>query len=335
MEINQAIVHLIEKDRNASAKLQLRHATIPVTNRLHHLGEAILKVYNDKTGKIYGTFHDNPASYPFQGFLANYMNGNDSFTSFTHQAMNHLKVIIDRVNFATGGYVLFIHYTQSANDYLFIVILHDTFGAGVDRDTLNLREADHLDISKLHMAARVNYSFIRASEHDVKYLSAVKGRGADDVARYFIEFIGCNDITNPKTQTRNLLQAVKDYCNQRGFGDTDIQKLKKDVFCYCEERRIKGEPVYLESLARHIDPDDPDRFLIIANSEKYAIDDGFNPDREALRRLKYIKYNGDISISFPMEMLGNKVQYKDGILTFLDIPVGLRQQLENDSNERF
>ena len=69
------------------------------------------QAYYRKSNPNYGVFNSNTTTYPYQTMLKSYANGDLSFLQFTQSAMNHLFGIIDNVSQATGGYVVFAHYT--------------------------------------------------------------------------------------------------------------------------------------------------------------------------------------------------------------------------------
>ncbi|WP_235662134.1 nucleoid-associated protein, partial [Pseudomonas savastanoi] len=79
---------------------------------------------NAKQGKAWGFFHAESGAYPFSGWLKEYFDGSQDFTSFSRVAIKHLQTLMEASNLSTGGHVLFAHYQQGMTEYLAIALLH-------------------------------------------------------------------------------------------------------------------------------------------------------------------------------------------------------------------
>ena len=110
-----------------------------IENLLADLNES----YNAKQGKAWGYFHEESGAYPFSGWLGQYLEGNQDFTAFSRQAVEHLQKLMEESNLSTGGHVLFAHYQQGMTDYLAIALLHHSEGVTVT-ESLDVAAARHL-----------------------------------------------------------------------------------------------------------------------------------------------------------------------------------------------
>jgi len=333
MVINNSIIHQLSKERNSKSTINLRESILQVNNQLNQLLCEIKKVYNEKTGKSYGVFENNITLYPLSVLLKKYLTNEISFIEFTKEAMNLLKNKIDTENLATGGYLLFVHY----DCFFMVVMLNDKNGVSISNDTLDIIETNHLDLEKLHLAARIDLTLWQSEGS--KYLSFVKGRNTGDyVSNYFREFIGCTDYTSSKEQTELLLVSVDNYCKQKEFDDERKKSFKHSVFEYCENKRKNKELVYLEDLSHYLDEDNPNDFFEFANSNEAKLNSGFEPHRDTLSRLQ--RYNGkdsDLIISFNSDLLGNRVIFNRVESTLLinklpkDLEIQLNKMYEDES----
>ena len=327
MSIINSVVHRLEKERNKKSLLKLRDSILEVGEPLENLLFEIRKVYNKKTGKSYGIFKNDISIYPFSDFLRQQIDDELEFIEFTKKAMSLFKSKIDIANLATGGYVLFIHY----ENYLMVVMLNDKSGVTIDDKTLEVLDTNHLDLEKLHLAARIDLESWNLKDSQ-KYLSFVKGRNSSDsVSLYFREFLGCTDYTDPKEQTQILLKVVDEFCSNKGYDNDEKQNYRQRVFDYCEKKRKQREPIYLEDLSHILDEENPDEFLQFANSEEYGLNSGFEPHRDTLQRLKrYVGEDTKLTIKFEAELLGKRIIYNsnDKSLLINKLPASLENQLD-------
>ena len=327
MPILNSIVHRLEKERNTKSVLKLRDTILDVNEPVENLLSEIKKVYNNKTGKSYGIFESDITIYPFSNYLKNHIDKKLEFIDFTKKAMSLFKSKIDVANLATGGYVLFIHY----DNYLMIVMLNDKSGVTIDDKTLEVLDASHLELDKLHLAARIDlYSWNKKDSQ--KYLSFVKGRSSNDsVSLYFRGFLGCTDYTDPKAQTQLLLKVVDDFCSNKQYNNDERQNYRQRVFDYCDDKRKNREPVYLEDLSHNLNEENPGEFLQYANSEENGLNSGFEPHRDTLQRLRrYVGQDNKLTIKFEAELLGNRIIYDPDNKSLLinKLPVSLENQLD-------
>jgi len=193
MPIRHCIVHLIEKKPDGTpAVLHARDSELGNSQAIENLLADLNESYNAKQGKAWGFFHEESGAYPFSGWLAQYMEGNQDFTAFSRQAVEHLQKLMEESNLSTGGHVLFAHYQQGMTDYLAIALLHHSNGVTVT-DSLDVTEARHLDLGQLHLATRINISEWQNNKQSKQYISFIKGKNGKKVSEYFRDFIGCQE----------------------------------------------------------------------------------------------------------------------------------------------
>ena len=112
------------------------------------------------------------------------MTGTEDFTSFSREAVEHLTSLMEESNLSVGGHVLFAHYQQGMTDYLAIALLNQSDSVTVT-DTLDVTPSRHLDLSKLHLAARINLSEWQNNKQSKQYISFIKGKNGRKATDYF------------------------------------------------------------------------------------------------------------------------------------------------------
>src|SRR5690606_35773247 len=159
---------------------------------------------------------------------------------------------------ATGGYVLFAMYEHQQAEYLIIVMLKSKPGMTFD-EALELASVNHLDMDRLHFAARVDLTkWCDASGE--RYISFAKGRAAE-VADYFTAFMGVDEVEKSSETTALLVGAVADYLKDVMELDPDeVESEKSRAYTYCADKMRKKSPLYLEEFSAFLDEDNPERF---------------------------------------------------------------------------
>jgi nucleoid-associated protein len=322
VNIKHVIAHLLEKKQlERECTLRLRDLELAHSDRMERLVDHIRKLYNTRTGRGYGKFEPDRM---LTTALKDFHEARTDFVTFTHLCMADLSSRIREANLATGGYVIFVAYEDRAADYLMVVMLKATPGVTFDRE-LEILDVEHLDLNRLHFAARVNLS--DWYEGGERYISFVKGR-AIDISSYFRAFIGVDEIVEGREDTRRLVAALTDYCDATGLTEQQAEDLKARVHSYCANKVRNDEPLYLEELSTFVDEARPDAFLEFANDREVAGE--IEIDRTSLRAL--VRYQGkdrDVSVGFNASALGTRVVFDRvaDTLTIRGVPASLREQL--------
>lgn len=328
--MEHAIIHRLTKARGQNSQVHLRDQELDISSPpLERLMDEIREIY-EKTGKSRGVFEDDLTNFPFQRMIDQFLDQADNFVKFTGDAMRYFKYTIDQENFATGGYILFVLYQEGQNQFLMVAMLNDVTGTAIEKDNLEVIDIVHLDTKHLHLAARLNISFWK-SEEQKQYLSFIKGRGAGDVSRYFLKFLGCTDYSNSRDQTKKLKEAIDAFCVDRGFDQAKKKAIKQKIFEHCEEKRKKKESVSLETLSFLVDEEKPDEFLIFANSDDIGLDSIFEPHRDMLRTFQFFTLEKQgVKLSFNKNLLQKEVFLKGDDLVFTNLSSDWLNQLREE-----
>lgn len=298
MQILEAIIHHIDKKRNEIAlPAATRNTRLPIDERLTTIVKDIIQIYG-RTVSGYGTFNPDRAVHTFPSLLNGYTSQSEDFIQFTQDVTRLIRSKMARLPLATGGYPLFLRFTNQGQDWVLIAMLKLKAGTGINQNTLDLSDTLSFDISHLHEAVRININKWRQDEQP--YLSFVKKKASNqDVSHYFLDALGCTDYTDSKANTITVLEALTDYCENSSLSPEQKNEARRRTYEYCEEKFNAGEPVNLSSLSSRINDQQPDEFANFVRNGDYEVGETFEPNKTIYTRLKIIKGRvGNTNISF-------------------------------------
>ena len=302
----RVIVHKVETEQFSEVcEVTLRDTPLPPNQTVTDLLSEILKLYNRRTGRGLGVFNANEDLSRFSVRLANYLETPDdeSFTKFSIRAMTLLKAEMEKQELSTGGYVVFAHIgTQNGTSRVLAAMLRDKVGSAIDAD-LNVTQRIHLDLDKLHVCCEVKISDWQNAEG--QYLSFIKGQASNSTPKYFLDFIGCDEFSDARTQTEELHRAAKDYSAKHIPRENRVDFYRK-ITKYCEEKLHENKAVFLDDLSRYLNEELPQHFLEFINEHDYKIGTGFEPNKNSLKKFKWIGgHNESMTLRFEAKLLAN------------------------------
>jgi nucleoid-associated protein len=331
MPIRHSIVHLIDKKPDGSpAVLHARDRELGESPAIENLLADLNDSYNAKQGKAWGLFHSESGAYPFSGWLRQYLAEEQDFTAFSRQAVEHLQKLMEESNLSAGGHVLFAHYQQGMTDYLVIALLHHSDGVAVNAD-LDVTPSRHLDLSQLHLAARINLSEWQNNKQSKQYISFIKGKNGKKVSEYFRDFIGCQEGVDGPGETRTLLKAFSDFVESEDLPEEAAREKTQTLVDYASSQSKMGEPMGLEELSGLIDEERPRAFYEHIRNKDYGLSPEIPADKRTLNQFRRFTGRAEgLSISFEAHLLGSTVEYDEaaGTLIIKGLPTQLTDQLK-------
>ncbi|WP_346836723.1 nucleoid-associated protein [Microbulbifer sp. SAOS-129_SWC] len=307
MEILNIIVHEVRKETDDSdAQVIPRNAENPVNELTEELSTSLETLFY-KTGLMNGGFEEVEEGAPLPRFVEELQAHFDNeafpdFVTFTRKAAYFLAEELDRAGGSKGGYLLFYHYRESGKSHLSVVLLRKTAGITLD-DSLSLNQIERLDLDKLHMAALINLSDWLGGESE-KYISFKKSGTAKDLTDYFSKFIGCSAYTHARLDTRHLISAVHDYCQESGMTASQIEATKQRALDYCNRCLEEGESLWIDKFSAFLDGENREKLLAIAQAEKYKLSNEINLDHRTLIRFRRVTITGDgLRLNFDSALL--------------------------------
>lgn len=295
MEIKNAVVHRLIKERNAKgASVVEASAELARNDAFERLLKSVLETYNQRCSRHVGRFEVDVENYRFSVTLREHVDGDTTFLEFTSKAMERLRLKIADVNFAIGGYVLFVRYEHSGRDMLLVAKLSQEDGAIFSNSLDQVLDASYLNLERLQVAARVDIGDWTASRE--RYLTFVMKQEQGHPSVFFKEFIGCAIEQDARIESQKLVKVVKDFANhmaeQGAIGADLVPDVQRRAFDYADELRRLPEPgvVDFEALSNAVWHDDPQVFLDFLNSHNEKPSAGFQPDRTSFRKLAAISF---------------------------------------------
>jgi nucleoid-associated protein len=354
MIIKELIVHLINKQADSGpSSLSLSDKTIATSSTLEMFLDEINKVYNSKASKVFGSFvndlekNDSGSDEPtgmqslLKSYLESHLNETDSssgnskkknsFVDYSHQAMELLKHFIDQASKATGGYILFVHYTLFGSDFMMLVMLNNVPGISVNKQ-LEIDPVDYLDISKFHLAARIDLTQWLEEPDSGRYISMIRAKESHKLSEYFRKFIGSNEIFDSKKETADLLSAVNQFCENEIDDEEQKLQFKQKSAEYCIEQADNGQNVVIKDFSTHVAEGAVDDFMNYVNSEQFDLSKEISPNKSVIRRFNKLSgRNSLLSITINEEAIGHSVIFdvEKETLTITELPPTLKAQLLN------
>lgn len=346
MGIKNIIVHEVRKDgADKVSEVHPRKTENAIDSHAEDLGKQLSALFQ-RTGLNTGQFtvlerEDDPKPH-FVSLLDRYYKNNsfgDNFVDFTIAASREFKKKLDASSSSKGGYLLFNHYEHNDLHFLSVVLMRKKFGLALSKD-LTLDEIEQLDLDKLHMAARINLS-AWGQGNSSRYIAFRIGRGAKEVTDYFAQFIGCEEYTKAKQDTKNLVKVTTRYCQENNFSDDKTNVVKKFVFDQCSAWLDDSQPVLISDLSTMLDksfkPKEEGKFLSIAQDEPFNLSNELPVEKSSLKGLtRFMGRTKNLTVSFDSSLLNVSVFFdsEKEHLTITEMPEELVDELKKGKTEK-
>jgi nucleoid-associated protein len=333
MEIRNAVVHRIEKQRNVrGAEVLLAEAEIEKDEALSELLRHVLASYNSRSSRHTGSFEDDQENYRLSVGIRSFLGGETEFIEFSATAMERLKIKINDVMFATGGYVLFVRYTHADRDMLLISKLSQEVGAIFSSDLHRVVQASYLNLDRLQVAARLDIAAWNSGGD--RYLTFVLKMDQGQPADYFKEFIGCRIDQDSKVESNKVVLVVKGFVaklvEDRVIPQERAPDIQRRAYDYALELRKSPDSTGLsfDGLANAVWPDEPEAFLEFLNLHEHQPSSGFMPDRTVFKKLSSINFRSkELSLKMTYDFLQSHVSTDGSTVMISDAPEKLIREL--------
>ncbi|ENW9431961.1 nucleoid-associated protein [Salmonella enterica] len=362
IEIQQVIVHELIKEAKKSFDFSkpyhLRKTPLDKSNQtVIKLINEISSLYGSKGNSAhYGIFKEElteqgPIPSKFEEYSLIQENSLDQFVSFSIDVMKQLVKTAQEEPWSSGGFIVFCDYAINNNHFFLISMLKKKNGVTIS-DNLEPEEMIHLDLSKIHQAARINFDLYQkykeANEServDLSYLSFVSKGVGQSASAYFIAALGCDKSLAAAKATKKLSSEVKNFFNKKAELKENANKFRQEIIAYLSRQALNNHSAKLsdvEAIATshmtYLDDERRDLYvqelMTHLNSEKVRIPTEFVVSERSLKEIKNLSYKGeDIGFSFEINLLGatadDDVWYDEasGRLSFTNLPPDLRTKL--------
>ncbi|MGP9467974.1 nucleoid-associated protein YejK [Halomonas sp. TP35] len=330
MPLLQSIVHRLDPSLDGerltlTAAPSLAQSDDPaMTSLVNTLNDT----YNTKA-KGWGRFaEEGEQAGPLLAWLRDYMAGAQDFTQLSTAIAERLARELQE-QLSVSGYLLLAHMRQGDTETLFIALVHQREGIGINQAHQAVPAAQ-LNTSQLTLAARVNLTQWQSESPGAQYVSFLKDRGGKKLAEGMVALLGMEEGIDAPAETRTLLKAFSDYVEKEDFDD-EVSREKTDTLVdYANEQLRRGEPMTLEELSGLVDEQQPKAFYDHIRNADYGLSPEIPPDKRTLSQFRrFTGRAGGVSISFDSHLLGSSIEYDatQDRLIIKQVPKQLREQL--------
>ncbi|MGP9663004.1 nucleoid-associated protein YejK [Halomonas sp. AOP22-C1-8] len=330
MPLLQSIVHRLDPSLDGerltlTAAPSLAESDDPaMTSLVNTLNDT----YNTKA-KGWGRFaEEGEQAGPLLAWLRDYMAGTQDFTQLSTAIAERLARELQE-QLSVSGYLLLAHMRQGDTETLFIALVHQREGIGINQ-THQAVPAAQLNTSQLTLAARVNLTQWQSESPGAQYVSFLKDRGGKKLAEGMVALLGMEEGIDAPAETRTLLKAFSDYVEKEDFDDEASREKTDTLVDYANEQLRRGEPMTLEELSGLVDEQQPKAFYDHIRNADYGLSPEIPPDKRTLSQFRrFTGRAGGVSISFDSHLLGSSIEYDatQDRLIIKQVPKQLREQL--------
>ncbi|MFC4699167.1 nucleoid-associated protein YejK [Glaciecola siphonariae] len=333
--VQQFVVHRILLTNDGKLNFLPRGSCFEVNSEITSLGAQLHTTFNTKPGKGVGGFNDEQEN-PVKDLLPDVISGDLDFHEFSLIAGKHLLDTIVNEAMLETGFVIFNRYEYLATDYLMIAMLDTKEHVEVNHH-LEISQSQHLDLSKMQIAVRIDLTQFDINKEQNRYISFLKGRMGRKVGDFFMQFIGCEEKVDIKQQNKRLLHEVDEYLSAEQLDASEKQEHRQALAEYYKQKVDLGEEVQITDLDNVLPRQGAteDGFSTYNASLPQPIEAQFQPDRSMMTAMKKFSGAGNgVSVSFDRKLLGERVQYDvhTDTLTIKGVPPNLKDQLTKSDN---
>ncbi|MDO6488252.1 nucleoid-associated protein [Colwellia sp. 6_MG-2023] len=335
MSIKHVIIHVVKRDKDGEKlEKQLRDTENSTAGLTEKLTEDLITLFSSTSLNIgeFGVDGDNTAIPVFEQKLDKYYDQAftcSDFVQMTQDLTNRYETVLlsNSLSSVKGGYLVFYHYEYRNEDWLAIAVLQRSEGVDIDTEKLDVISTQILELEKLHLGASVNLTkWKQGLSH--RYIKFKTGRSSV-IRDYFEKFIGCQrDKLAAVKETKNLRKAIVEYATQELKLTTDqAQQKVATALSFIKEQTKEKNNILLTEIAKAVFPTASDDFLATAQLE-HDLSEELAIDPTELRHYEKISGKGNgVTITFERDKLDKTVIYKDGILSFHEIPDSLKDEI--------
>ena len=337
MQVNRIIIHeLVKEAHSTDVDYKSSSNLIEVNEGINKLVEHVHIAFDQSITK-YSKFdkaNTENAVYKNINRYLNIHNNDDQFIHFSKASLSDLAVLIKREPFATGGFYLFVDYTENGYSYIAIIIVRnkDAFNIQWNGNDFNVDETENINIEKLAMGFRINCGLYSDESNGRNYLALISHQG-DDLSRYFTIWVNAAHVIDSRTNTRQLIGVIKEIGAPEGYYEPD--DFERDIYDWIDAvRKANKNVVDIDALSEAFFGNR--MFIRDYAQEKLGkeIDPTFNVNSNELKKLiRYKASTKGLSVSIDIEKFRDgTVTMENGIVTIEDIKIF--NELTNQRKER-
>ena len=364
--LRHAVIHSLDKEARsgvATVRFAPRLLDTALPQVLLLATQLASLVGRDGSTVYWGQFRSDRREGMFPGEVSELSTApsESRFSQVAVTAMNELRSAAAEEALATGGYVCFLEFSSNGAEFLLVAMIKER-GALALNEEMVPEQITEIDLSKLHQAARFNltrYAAHQASNEEGEeapdlepdavertYLCFVNRTARHDIARYFIEALGCQPGVSSVRTTRALIKHVHSFFKKsprlRAFAKPVKRRLIDHLASLPDGSRVTLDEVVV--LARQVaGPDNRDvveEMTGYLNGDDVQIPHEFNISSKTVETFSRLVVSNDAyKIAFDLSSLGERdspIVYNqdERTLTLKNIPAANIRVIEQTIADR-
>ena len=294
IKIRQIAIHYLDKEaKKTEAKLDYSEQPLAINEFATNLTEQLHKAVNTSPSLKNATFkldEENKFTKTLREYIKNSTEAN--FTEFT-RSLDLLRDKVKKESLAKGGYYFFADYTVDGYRYLSVILLRKKSGLNiVKRDgTYVLDSTENINIEKIAMGVRLNFSIYSSVSDDRNYLALITTQQDGEVSGYFKDWILADGLISNAVNTDNMLALIKTVPlpeDDEGNALFTRGEFNKAVFEHVNNRKDKRINLFEISSTFYGD-DNKNALRDFADANGITIDSEFKRDSKKWKSLITIK----------------------------------------------
>jgi len=293
LKIRAYVIHYLEKEaKTTTAKLDFSDKISEEDDFSKILISDVHKSINESSSLKNTVFKKNNSN-DFSTKLEDYLSDSelDSFYLYT-ETLEKLKDKIEKVAFASGGYYFFCDYLTQGKRYITVVLLRKKNGINITKKDgkYTLDNSENVNIDKIAMAFRLNYTIFQQTEDDRNYIALITTQQNGEISNYFRDWVNAGDFIKDSKNTQDLVTIIKSLPIPLDTDGKPIYKntneFTKSVYEYAKPRANKM--ISIKDMSKHF-YDDENTILDFAIKNNFQLDHEFKKDTRVWKRLVSIR----------------------------------------------
>lgn len=214
----------------------------------------------------------------------------EKFYEFSVNAINSLKTLIEKENFATGGYYVFADYDIDGRRFVSVMVVRK------NKDAINLQKVNNIhepkptenvNTDKVAMGFRLNYGIYKSPVEDKNYIALLTAQQDKDFSGYFKDWVNAAGIITHVKNSSAFIDIIKsidiptDEDGKELYSREAFQRLAHD---FAENARKKI--FNISAFSKYVYGEDNSNYIMnYASNHNIVLDAEFKRDGASFRRL--------------------------------------------------
>jgi nucleoid-associated protein YejK len=303
MNISRVVIHELEKQQGiVGANLTAFDSTIDHTDeKVVDLIKELNNRYRNRN-ETYGIFDNEDPTVFHKSFDKYHEKQTDkTFVDFTKDASTDLKIRVNNIPSAKGGYLIFAHYEYFQN-FVSVFLVRNTTGLTLKKSALgkkfDLDNVQHIDFENLAMACRINLDNFK--KEDMRYLSFISKKGDDNTSKFFTGWLSSCPLESNKEDTQGLFSLFQNVDLPIDI-ETGESRTRQELleFVHTVIKNTSKGTVNIRNISKAI-YDDENFLPTYIEQNKIIINGEFKAHPSTLKKFIHIKAKADnVELSFP------------------------------------